>query len=106
MSGKSRRAPKDQMALFDDTEALPLFSGTAQRVEPTGPAKSATSAKQATFSNCPTCHDTGKIGKRYCWCKAGVTARKVQGQAQQELSDVEVFASQASRPARGSFLEL
>jgi hypothetical protein len=60
----------NQDRLFDDTDTLPLFSGTAQRGQSEsfnpGPAY-----HQETLGTCPICHDTGRVEGRYCTCDAG-----------------------------------
>ena len=60
-------------------ESLPLFSGTAQRVELPVPREPA-GGRQAGMFACPICRDTGKVGwgsgARYCWCEAGEGARR------------------------------
>lgn len=91
-------AAAPQIALFDDIETLPLFSGSAviiaQADEET--RRVSTSAKQQSMSKCATCHDTGKIGKRFCWCKAGEAGRILE----RELSDTRRKAKEAASEQR------
>jgi len=77
LTQQSNMPPLSQPPLFDDTDALPLFSGTAIVVDQAGHTDEQASAyQQGTFSACPICHDTGKVGTRYCWCQAGLDARR------------------------------
>ena len=61
-----------QQASFDDTNTLPLFSGTAQR-EPEQKAVQSKAPKQAGFFKCHVCRDTGTVvvdsKVKKCWCK-------------------------------------
>ena len=62
-----------QLSMWNQGEDLPLFSGTAQRgqVETFQPA---TEAVQETWATCRACKDTGRIGRCFCNCQAGVKA--------------------------------
>ena len=61
-------------------ESLPLFSGTAPRVDAPLPARPQATARQTTLAKCRVCLDTGRVkqGKKrlYCWCEAGQRARQ------------------------------
>ena len=93
-----------QASLFDDTEALPLFSGTAQRVDASGPVAPTSDSKQATWASCPTCLDVGKVGERYCWCEAGTHAREHDREFAESAARAEK-AARFYRPNRSSTLE-
>lgn len=87
-----------QQTLFDDIESLPLFSGTAIRFEqPEASGPGSSPYRQESFSACETCHDTGKVGDRYCWCKAGQEARAFD----QELAETREAANRYARAYRG-----
>ena len=62
-----------QLSMWTQGEDLPLFSGTAQRaaVETFQPAPEVV---QETWATCRACKDTGRIGRRFCNCEAGVKA--------------------------------
>lgn len=56
------------------TEDLPLFSGACPEVH-SQPFTQETATRQATFSACPLCLDTGYVNvagaQRPCFCSAG-----------------------------------
>jgi hypothetical protein len=63
-----------------DIETLPLFSGIPMPTDgSTFRAESAGRYEQPTFCKCRICRDTGMVSKKYCWCEAGVAARKMRG---------------------------
>ena len=96
-----------QMSLFDDTDTLPLFSGTAVRVTIEENDAPTTSAQQMTFSKCPTCHDTGKVGDRYCWCQAGQDARKLDAEMTKTQQQASLYARSCRKMnGRAGMLEL
>jgi hypothetical protein len=76
--------------LFDDTETLPLFSGTAQRKQAPAPFTPEPDQPSLPFA-CAACRDTGRISTKpisavqpitppatFCWCKAGQAARRAK----------------------------
>ena len=67
-----------QPKLFDDTNTLPLFSGTAPRAK-LSPFEPTPGAQPSLPFECKTCRDTGTIISdrlTFCWCEAGQQARK------------------------------
>ena len=63
-----------------DLESLPLFSGTPMQANGSASdSKAGTGYVQSSFGKCKVCRDTGMVGKKYCWCEAGVAARKMRG---------------------------
>ena len=93
---------------FDDIEALPLFSGTPVSVQGQEPAEPISCYRQTGFFSCSICRDTGKVGKRYCWCQAGQVAKK----ADDALTDIAERAAvraqtiKAMRSSSAAALEL
>ena len=60
-----------------------------------------------TFSKCPTCHDTGKVGDRYCWCQTGQDARKLAAELAETQQRASLFArGSRQRNGRAGMLEL
>ena len=72
----------DQKMLPGMDNTLPLFSGTPQRIERKDPAPAANvpATDQSSYATCRLCKDTGRLNSgdrlHYCWCAAGVAARK------------------------------
>lgn len=63
-----------------DIETLPLFSGTPIPTDgSTFRAETGAGYAQSTFCKCRVCRDTGIIRTKFCWCEAGVAARKTRG---------------------------
>jgi hypothetical protein len=63
----------EQLSLFTTGEDTPLFSGTPIKAD-LSTYQPVEHIPQTSLAHCKTCLDTGKIGNRYCMCKAGVEA--------------------------------